>query len=88
MQSRIHAVAALFALLTGTVLNCHPATHTFAESADLFPAIQKPIADNYEKIPLCFELNEGQVPPSVQFIMRGSGYTLFLSLFQRERAIF
>ena len=37
------------------------------------------LAENYGKLPLRFESNQGQVNPAVQFISRGSGYTLFLT---------
>ena len=37
------------------------------------------IAANYGKIPLSFEANKGQTDPSVQFLSRGSGYSLFLT---------
>jgi hypothetical protein len=37
------------------------------------------VAANYGKIPLSFEPNKGQTDPSVQFLSRGSGYSLFLT---------
>src|SRR5579862_9599439 len=37
------------------------------------------IVDNYSKLPLIFEQNEGQAEGSVKFLSRGSGYTLFLT---------
>ena len=39
----------------------------------------KHVAANYGKIPLSFEPNRGQTDPSVQFLSRGSGYSLFLT---------
>ena len=36
-------------------------------------------AQAYGKLPLSFEANVGQTDPEVQFISRGSGYTLFLT---------
>jgi hypothetical protein len=39
----------------------------------------KHTAANYSKIPLSFEPNKGQTDPSVQFLSRGSGYSLFLT---------
>jgi hypothetical protein len=39
----------------------------------------KQVAENYGKIPLSFEPNKGQTDPSVQFLSRGSGYSLFLT---------
>jgi hypothetical protein len=39
----------------------------------------KRVAANYGKIPLSFEPNKGQTDPRVQFLSRGSGYSLFLT---------
>jgi hypothetical protein len=33
----------------------------------------------YSKLPLSFELNQGQTDPRVKFLSRGSGYSLFLT---------
>src|SRR5712692_6222051 len=33
----------------------------------------------YGQIPLSFEPNQGQTDPAVQFLSRGSGYSLFLT---------
>ena len=47
-------------------------------------AIQPPspakakVAPNYGKLPLSFEPNRGQVDPSVQFLARGSHYSVLL----------
>ena len=37
------------------------------------------VQEAYGKLPLHFELNQGQTDPKVQFLSRGSGYTLFLT---------
>src|ERR1044072_5567969 len=37
------------------------------------------IADQYGKLPLSFEGNEGQTDPAVKFISHGPGYDLFLT---------
>jgi len=42
-------------------------------------AQQRRPTPNYGKIPLSFEANEGQTDPRVQFLSRGSGYSLFLA---------
>jgi hypothetical protein len=34
---------------------------------------------HFGRIPLCFEANEGQTDPQVQFLARGPGYTVFLT---------
>src|SRR5437870_1001311 len=35
--------------------------------------------ENYGKLPLSFEINQGQTDSQVKFISRGSGYSLFLT---------
>src|ERR1041385_2666555 len=35
--------------------------------------------ETYGKVPLSFEANAGQTDPSVKFLSRGSGYSLFLT---------
>jgi hypothetical protein len=37
------------------------------------------LADSYGKLPLTFELNNGQTDPRVKFLSRGHGYVLFLT---------
>ena len=36
-------------------------------------------AESYGKLPLAFEANHGQADPSVKFLSRGNGYSLFLT---------
>jgi hypothetical protein len=43
------------------------------------------LIENYGKIPLAFEANEGQTNSQAKFISRGSGYSLFLTA---EEAVF
>jgi hypothetical protein len=43
------------------------------------PKTQARILDNYGKLPLSFEENEGQTDERVKFLSRTSGYTLFLT---------
>ena len=44
------------------------------------PAATKPqVVENYGKLPLSFEANQGQTDSRVDFLSRGSGYTLFLT---------
>lgn len=42
-------------------------------------AQQSQLIANYGKLPLRFEANRGQTDSRVQFVSRGSGYTLFLT---------
>src|SRR5438105_1085347 len=37
------------------------------------------LLEAYGQTPLAFEANQGQTDPQVQFLSRGSGYTLFLT---------
>jgi hypothetical protein len=37
------------------------------------------VAENYGKLPLSFEVNNGQVDETVKFLSRGNGYTLYLT---------
>ena len=56
-----------------------------AQAADAIPGAKNPaprqtqrVAD-YGKLPLAFEANQGQTDSRVEFLSRGSGYTLFLT---------
>jgi Big-like domain-containing protein/carboxypeptidase family protein/beta-propeller repeat-containing protein/IPT/TIG domain-containing protein len=40
---------------------------------------KKQIAENYGRLPLSFEMNEGQIDPEVKFFSRGAGYGLYLT---------
>ena len=42
-------------------------------------ALSPQLAQNYGQIPLSFEANQGQTAAQIQFLSRGSGYTLFLA---------
>jgi len=37
------------------------------------------LVENYGKLPLSFEANQGQTDPRVKFLSRGRGYALFLT---------
>jgi hypothetical protein len=43
------------------------------------PGEEAPLHQLYASIPLSFEANRGQTDPSVRFLSRGRGYTLFLT---------
>jgi hypothetical protein len=43
------------------------------------PAVQSRRVESYGKLPLSFEINQGQTDSQVKFISRGSGYSLFLT---------
>ena len=50
-----------------------------AIAKDVDPATRASVEENYGKLPLSFEANNGQVDDAVKFLARGSGYTLFLT---------
>lgn len=41
--------------------------------------------DSFSKLPMSFEANQGQTDPQVEFVSRGTGYTLFLT---KNEAVF
>jgi hypothetical protein len=43
------------------------------------PEVKAQVQANYGKLPLSFEINQGQTDAQVKFLSRGSGYTLFLT---------
>jgi hypothetical protein len=51
---------------------------TVAAMCAALPAVGAPTS-TYGRLPLTFERNEGQVDPSVRFVSRGRGYSLFLT---------
>jgi hypothetical protein len=60
--------------------------NTFPGSALAIPKAPEPdragkarIVENYGKLPLSFEENQGQTDEKVGFLSHGSGYTLFLT---------
>src|SRR5689334_19209169 len=59
-----------------------PAKQATAENSQ---QCKQQVMDNYGKIPLAFEANQGQTDSQVKFISRGKGYSLFLTA---EEAVF
>src|SRR5665811_992660 len=50
-----------------------------ANQASITSRQQIQLNSSYGKLPLAFEPNQGQADPSVKFLARGSGYTLFVT---------
>jgi hypothetical protein len=50
-----------------------------AQSRPAQPKSHAPSGANYDRLPLAFEANRGQLDPKVQFLSRGPGYTAFLT---------
>ena len=49
------------------------------KAKDVDPTIRASIQRNYGNLPLSFEVNNGQVDDAVKYLVRGNGYTLFLT---------
>lgn len=69
-------------LITAMILVLSPCTtgdgqsNTSHSSTSITPAA---LLEDYGKLPLAFEANQGQSDSRVKFILRGSGYSLFLT---------
>ena len=74
------AGALLFGVLVLALLASATATNFFGRRSPNSPAslTRERVAENYGKIPMSFEANEGQADARVKFIARGSGYNLYL----------
>lgn len=72
-RGRVGGMASGMIWLTLMLSNWMPA----AAGAD--PEVKAQVQANYGKLPLSFELNEGQTDAQVKFLSRGPGYTLFLT---------
>ncbi|HTY63653.1 MAG TPA: SBBP repeat-containing protein, partial [Acidobacteriota bacterium] len=62
--------------MSGSTTNS-PAAEPKAKEVD--PAVRAFIEQSYGKLPLSFEVNNGQADDAVKYICRGHGYTLFLT---------
>ena len=70
------------ALLAALCLTCGSAAYANSSATPqthTVPVAAKRMAARYATIPLSFEANQGQTDPSVQFLSRGSGYSMFLT---------
>ena len=87
------AVLALTGLLLYTSQRpAHPGTTQRAATVvppapEVTPMQQRQILAAYGKLPLRFEVNAGQTDPQVQFLVRGSGSTLFLTATEAVLAV-
>jgi hypothetical protein len=54
-------------------------TGTRTASPSIAGSTKARIAENYGKLPMRFEANQGQTDPKVKFLVRGRGYRLFLT---------
>ncbi len=60
---------------SGSILN----STLQAQNAKADPAAAARLSSAYGKLPISFEVNQGQTDGSVQFLARTAGYTLFLT---------
>lgn len=79
VKSRFIALLTLPTLVLS--IGLHPqATHNASAPASSVKADGKQLVlESYGKLPIKFEANEGQTDPTVKFLTRGNGYTLFLT---------
>lgn len=76
MPSSLLTILALVGMTTSACLRASALT---PEDAQSLPANNARGIEQYGKLPLNFEVNQGQVDKRVKFLSRGSGYTLFLT---------
>jgi uncharacterized repeat protein (TIGR01451 family) len=62
-----------------SVAAAKPVLPTQAPSATVDDATKSKMLDALAKVPMSFEVNQGQTDQRVQFLSRGAGYTLFLT---------
>lgn len=79
MKSFLSLSLVLIALTVGTATYNRSPRSVIQLSAKPDAATKARLNDAYGQLPLSFEANAGQVDPRVDFISRGSGYTLFLT---------
>ena len=77
MKSKISIC--LLAALLSTVAPAQTVTANSARSTPLRESRSHGPLHAYGKLPLSFEINEGQTNPQVKFLSRGPGYELFLT---------
>jgi hypothetical protein len=54
-------------------------TGTRTASASILRSTKAKVVENYGKLPMRFEVNQGQTDANVKFLVRGRGYSLFLT---------
>jgi hypothetical protein len=72
---RVFAISGLFSAASTAALASPPASSPASSS----PANKTQVVENYGKLPLSFEANQGQADPRIKFLSRGGGYSLFLT---------
>src|SRR5438105_2820874 len=72
-------VGTLILLSTLFVLAYYPRERSYESLADNTQSNRKKSQEAYGKLPLSFEINQGQADQQVKFLSRGNGYNLFLT---------
>jgi hypothetical protein len=62
-----------------SLINPLAATELSSRTFQADPAIRGRMVEAYGRLPLAFEVNQGQIDPEVKFLSRGAGYNLFLT---------
>ena len=76
----ISSFTGLITLFLFLFLNAYPgSTFAIPKAPEPDSAGKARIVENYGKLPLSFEKNQGQTDEKVKFLSRGGGYTLFLT---------
>ncbi len=75
---RYALVLALFPIVVASTAGSQ-AVASASPSRSVLPAKQAAIAQDYGKLPLSFEANQGQADPQVRFLAHGRGYSLLLT---------
>jgi hypothetical protein len=82
------AASLLFAFIPhGAEASSQPSTATPPNRVEMSQPNRSVVEENYGKLPLSFEPNEGQASRKVAFLSRGANYSLFLSATQAELAL-
>jgi hypothetical protein len=82
MKARILALVSFCLLASPSTASNTPADETSrpdAPGSEISSAAQQPGVEWSRPLPLRFEANQGQSHPTVKFLSRGRGYTLFLT---------
>lgn len=72
------AMSGMLAVL-GITLMLLPAGTAHTASREMSASTRQQLVEAYGHLPLSFEANQGQTDQRVRFLVRGSGYSLFLT---------
>src|SRR4051812_8085109 len=76
MKNRTRSLLASALILSAGLILLSISSRT---SSPKSAANSRAVKINYAQLPLSFEANAGQTDPSVRYLARGSGYTIFLT---------